>query len=61
MLAHDLRAARVGDGRHAQAGVISIHAPSCEGATRPVLVTGVLQAISIHAPSCEGATYNRDS
>ena len=36
--------------------LISIHAPSCEGATgqREQLFDALM--ISIHAPSCEGAT-----
>ena len=37
---------------------ISIHAPSCEGATLSRGLAGLPPAISIHAPSCEGATVH---
>ena len=42
------------------AGLISIHAPSCEGATQLPDGQTISAIISIHAPSCEGATDEAD-
>ena len=43
-------------GQHSRR-MISIHAPSCEGATQKTVYYDLPIYISIHAPSCEGATF----